>query len=419
MQDSWPQLKSDSTSWRKTLQNFHNLQMQWPVVSTLWQETKIHLNPKAESKRTPKLDPYWKLQPGICTVSTELRSELCLRTKTILTPGSEILTNQTSLWWIWTTMSRKFQKFSLKNMRSNWMRRILQADRRQKQKHKEESLPTPPQKTIPTRERIWTDVEPGEYSLSDYADRLQKHFPYCSHWSDDKWKKSMAGEGGNKKRHLARRWFPLLLCCSSTHCGLPPNTDDLLSVRFCCLAIVLLAPRFPSFRLDTASFRSCLSLPPGFIGTREAGICAGSRACFSPLFFTNTKDLTLKQMFDTSARSVSEQDEIFGSETIGWENHSWIFMPFIGDKESSIFNAQRSTSFRIMYGVLAKSLRTPKRTMHGKLDWRGSNHLQFTETLTESTVSHWFSSGMFHKIQYVAAGASHPQTTPGHPWTTA
>ena len=28
------------------------------------------------------------------------------------------------------------------------------------------------------------------------------------------------------------------LRCSSTHCGLPPITDDLLSVRFCCLAIV-------------------------------------------------------------------------------------------------------------------------------------------------------------------------------------
>ena len=37
----------------------------------------------------------------------------------------------------------------------------------------------------------------------------------------------------------------------------------------------------------------------------------------------NTKDLTLKQMFDISTRLVSEQDEISGLETIGWENHSW------------------------------------------------------------------------------------------------
>ena len=37
----------------------------------------------------------------------------------------------------------------------------------------------------------------------------------------------------------------------------------------------------------------------------------------------NTTDLTLKQMFDISAKLVSEQEEISGLETIGWENHSW------------------------------------------------------------------------------------------------
>ena len=47
----------------------------------------------------------------------------------------------TCLWWIWTTTSRKFWKFSSMNMRGNWMRRILHADRRPKQNHKEENLP--------------------------------------------------------------------------------------------------------------------------------------------------------------------------------------------------------------------------------------------------------------------------------------
>ena len=88
-------------------------------------------------------------------------------------------------------------------------------------------------RTIPIGNRIWTDVEAGEYSLSDYKkseklihllrhgkqvhreddeaiefwrikDNLQKHFPYCPHWSDDRWKKSMAGGGGNKKRYQYR-----------------------------------------------------------------------------------------------------------------------------------------------------------------------------------------------------------------------
>ena len=84
-------------------------------------------------------------------------------------------------------------------------------------------------RTIPIGERIWTDVEPGEYSISDnevskklihllqhariqreddraiefcrIKDDLQKYFPHCPHWSDDRWKKSMAGGGDNKKRY--------------------------------------------------------------------------------------------------------------------------------------------------------------------------------------------------------------------------
>ena len=84
-------------------------------------------------------------------------------------------------------------------------------------------------RTVPIGERTWTDVEPGEYSLSDYdiskklihflrhgkqvhreddgaiefwriKDNLQKHFPCCPRWSDDRWKKSMVG-GGNTKRY--------------------------------------------------------------------------------------------------------------------------------------------------------------------------------------------------------------------------
>ena len=54
----------------------------------------------------------------------------------------------------------------------------------------------------------------------------------------------------------------------------------------------------------------------------------------------NTTDLTLKQMFDISTRLVSEQDEISGLETIGWENHSWKYLSLIGDER--IINLQRT-----------------------------------------------------------------------------
>ena len=53
----------------------------------------------------------------------------------------------------------------------------------------------------------------------------------------------------------------------------------------------------------------------------------------------NTTDLTLKQMFDISARFVSEQDETSGLETIGWETHSWKYFSLIGDER--IINLQR------------------------------------------------------------------------------
>ena len=52
--------------------------MQKLVVNTLFQEMMDNHNRKDGSKETPKLDPYWKLQPVICTVNTELRSEFGL-----------------------------------------------------------------------------------------------------------------------------------------------------------------------------------------------------------------------------------------------------------------------------------------------------------------------------------------------------
>ena len=45
-------------------------------------------------------------------------------------------------------------------------------------------------------------------------------------------------------------------------------------------------------------------------------------------------------MFDISAKLVSEQDEMSGLETIGWENHSWKYLSLIGDER--IINLQRT-----------------------------------------------------------------------------
>ena len=60
--------------------------------------------------------------------------------------------------------------------------------------------------------------------------------------------------------------------------------------------------------------------------TLESTVLMGNNYLDTCHSITNTKDLTLKQMFDISARLVSEQDEISGVETIGWENHSWKYL---------------------------------------------------------------------------------------------
>ena len=63
----------------------------------------------------------------------------------------------------------------------------------------------------------------------------------------------------------------------------------------------------------------------------------------------NTKDLTLKQMFDISTRLVSEQHEISGLETIGWENHSWKYLSLIGER---VINLQRTKVYVFSDSVL-------------------------------------------------------------------
>ena len=59
----------------------------------------------------------------------------------------------------------------------------------------------------------------------------------------------------------------------------------------------------------------------------------------------NTKDLTLKQMFDISAKLVSEQDEICRVNTIKWCDSSWKYLSLIGDEQ--IINFQRTKIYVI------------------------------------------------------------------------
>ena len=159
MQDSWPQLKSDSIS-----------QLTDSVTCreyTLPREEKLS-EPKGWIRRNTRLDPYWKSQPAAHKVNMEWKSELCLKAKTLLTRGSEFLMAWTSWSRTWTTTSRKPRTCSSKTMRWNWMQVILRADRRLKQNHKDISANSTT-KTIPIGERTWTDIEPQDYSPTNYS----------------------------------------------------------------------------------------------------------------------------------------------------------------------------------------------------------------------------------------------------------
>ena len=114
-------------------------------------------------------------------------------------------------------------------MRYNWMRKILHADQRQKQNHKEENLLSRHQELFWWTEGIGLISNQGN-SLSAYEisnkvihllrlyqqvhreedgavhfwrikENLQNPFPQSFHWSDDRWKACLAAGGGAKRRY--------------------------------------------------------------------------------------------------------------------------------------------------------------------------------------------------------------------------
>ena len=84
--------------------------------------------------------------------------------------------------------------------------------------------------------------------------------------------------------------------------------------------------------------------------TMESAVFMGKNFLNNCQSIVNTADLTLKQMFDISVKLVSEQEEISGLETIGWENHSWKYMSLIGDER--VINLQRTKVYVFSDSVL-------------------------------------------------------------------
>ena len=119
---------------------------------------------------------------------------------------------------------------------------------------------------------------------------------------------------------------------------------------------------------------------------------------------TNTKDLTMKQMFDISARLVSEQDEISGVEKIGWENHSWKYLTLIGDER--VINLQRTKVYVFSDSVLCLGKIHEKPQSNGAWEDRLGWFKSSPEYRNLDRIG-WRANGIrveyFPRIQYVAA----------------
>ena len=138
--------------------------------------------------------------------------------------------------------------------------------------------------------------------------------------------------------------------------------------------------------------------------TMEPAVFMGKKYLNNCHSIANTKDLTLKQMFDISTRLVSEQDEISGLETIGWENHSWKYLSLIG--EERIMNLQRTKVYVFSDSVLCfgKIFRKPSigRCMGTKIGM-----VQIISGMQKLGQNRRRANGIrveyFPRIQYVAA----------------
>ena len=84
--------------------------------------------------------------------------------------------------------------------------------------------------------------------------------------------------------------------------------------------------------------------------TIESAVFMGKNFQNNRNSIVNTADLTLKQMLDITAKLVTEQDEISGLETIGWEEHSWKSLSLFGDE--GIINLQRAKVYVFSDSVL-------------------------------------------------------------------
>ena len=85
--------------------------------------------------------------------------------------------------------------------------------------------------------------------------------------------------------------------------------------------------------------------------TLESAVFMGKNFSDNRHSIKNTKDLTMKQMFDISSELVSEQsDEIYGTSTKNWEHSSWTYLSLV--VEEQVISLQRTKVYVFSDSVL-------------------------------------------------------------------
>ena len=137
--------------------------------------------------------------------------------------------------------------------------------------------------------------------------------------------------------------------------------------------------------------------------TMESAVFMGKNFQNNQNSIVNTADLTLKQMFNISAKLVAEQDEISGLETIGWEKHSWKYLSLIGDER--IINLQRTKVYVFSDSVLClgKIFENPESNdaWEQRLGWITSSqsHRDFDRIVGEPMEFEWNIFPGFNTLQ--------------------
>ena len=120
--------------------------MQWLVVSTLCQETKIHLNRKVGSWRTPKIGPVLEVTTSYVQGKHGVEIRIMSMNKDNSHSWIRISHGLNKLVTNLKNNEQETSEMQFEECALRLMRVILQAVQKPKQNHKEENLPTHPQR---------------------------------------------------------------------------------------------------------------------------------------------------------------------------------------------------------------------------------------------------------------------------------